>query len=749
MKTSSNKILLFIVLGVILIGVIALIVYFVSANDKYTHQRNKYNTNPPNNVMKLSTVFNNLKQTGPRNKYNANPSNNVMKLSTVFNNLKQTDPGLVKENYKYLKFLGTGYDLSKQNFNDIKNIGKPVIIIPQIYDEEITNKTYIIDGDGTGSLDDQSGTSTSIKDFRESLVYGGSLEADASGFGASCKIDGSLKIGKDISGVKSVTTIYKKSQFDSGNFSISTNSYPQYVNPEFVKDLTFLLSVDRPRLVSASFPSQLDWSLYRSFLNKYGSHIITQVNFGAYFEIRYSCADETNNTVSDLDASGCISGNAKGESYTVAGEVCNQTQMNEKDKRRSMNIVRTVVCKGGDDATRAELITINPGMLKANEDVTSWILDFGTKEHTLKFYKNYYYMDGIPITSDKGGRNGNKLTYIITDNLGVMKYSFDFDNINKITSGYQELAGLQNNLKNTPITPTFEIKNYYENLRTQFFQTAKTRPGFTNFVFKPIWDILGSVAGEGVDTDRLERVSANLQECFNTTASNNSVNFTSGMNLKFKNLYYNRCIGEGQDGNLYLKNCKDVQKGFLTGDEKLKYGSDNTKCLTHLGSYGSNIYLSQCDDQNISQRWGTTGDLRLKPKSLGDRFCIDADQSSGRIVLNDCYDIDSQRFDFIRNIIDGGPSPPASGYLKNWTFGDDTVLSLDSSFNFYLGNTKLVYGRNVNWLSDSQLDIPNNYLNLNLKSGKIQFTGDLVKSADFTDGSKFNDVNYTISLDNK
>jgi hypothetical protein len=260
-------------------------------------------------------------------------------------------------------------------------------------------------------------------------------------------------------------------------------------------------------------------------------------------------------------------------------------------------------------------------------------------------YDDTYFINDSPIPEK---RSGNQLTY--KPNLNT-SCTITFDGADNIIAGAKvSNEGGSTDIKtliNTPLKPTLLLSMYYENLKTKFFDTAKTRPGFNNFVFKPIWEVINNVIDliPNTNTEYRQRVLDNLKNCFESTASNEQVDFTDGQNLKFKNLYYNTCIDVGANGNLYLKNCNEV-KGFLTGQELLKYDSDNTKCLYHPGSYGSNISLSNCDN-NMGQRWGTSLDLRLKPKGIGD-MCIDVDQSTGKLVLNDCYDIDSQRFDFIR-----------------------------------------------------------------------------------------------------
>ena len=119
-------------------------------------------------------------------------------------------------------------------------------------------------------------------------------------------------------------------------------------NSEFISDFKRLpVKITKPEINS-------EWQPFYRFLNKWGSHIMTQIIFGSKIERWESCLDAGNISKNELEAKACLE--FSGPTSDITADMCSKYTKDEKEKSKSIETNRNTIILGGTRKTRESFI---------------------------------------------------------------------------------------------------------------------------------------------------------------------------------------------------------------------------------------------------------------------------------------------------------------------------------------------------------------------------------------------------------
>jgi len=161
----------------------------------------------------------------------------------------------------------------------------------------------------------------------------------------------SATTGYDTTNTFNIQTVYQDIKQISGIVTLERNS----VCTERMRlDDDVRRDFENLPVVVAEPDKENSWLAYNNFLGKYGSHIITKIQYGSRFIYSESTTDESEDLVKNLEIKTCISANKD------LVEVCNKYTEEEIKKASKFNSNARRFVVGGSAATNRKLFVAEP-----------------------------------------------------------------------------------------------------------------------------------------------------------------------------------------------------------------------------------------------------------------------------------------------------------------------------------------------------------------------------------------------------
>jgi hypothetical protein len=670
MKKNSTKIL-YILLIIFIIGIsIFIFIKLRKKSDKYTIPKSLKSSLKQKHSFKTVNSFN--KFTLSQNRLKQNTEN--------FNTCLDTIPNF----YSYLGFLGKGYNLYKQDINNIKTIGKSTL------DIEYTDYTAInINVDLLGPYTTVNTATYKItSSLTDAIKQDFAGEGKASfGEGVSTKTNASLIIGKEITENTQFSTfrIYNENSYSTA--SIPTNRYSALVNKNMLDDIKMLANM-LADILNKDPNGNIDNMYYESFISKYGSHFINQINFGSKIDYWLSITSSETSNEDTLEVGMCLEGGYMKDKSKYSGGLDVKTEQTDKTVLSNSNVIRIVDVRGGSTNLRADLISSSSITLKQISDFIS-----------------------------SGFTYPSKTKFLFTPIWELIKSHLTITDKNDAYN-YCSLKGLndsQNNKrKDNCIYLTFADKlKYYYNSKA-------------NSTISDITDtfLLNSFNNQCVDLNSSDGNALYLKPC-------------EQVNTKFNGNIYDNILISGTNNCLQSENdaifgakiiannngCNNSENKtkmwkYDTTDNSIKWKEDNNMCLESIidfkidetgeqtfGPDNGRLTLNNCNGTSM-QQWNFTNDVSKTLPPLPNnndtptpdkKYCKSWDirtlngttynlyLSPNNIYYLNYYPCSS------KYVIQGGPICPYNGYYQ-WTLNDGVktdILKLDIYGTMYMNDIML------------------------------------------------------------
>ena len=118
-------------------------------------------------------------------------------------------------------------------------------------------------------------------------------------------------------------------------------------NPEFISDFRRLpIKISKPEINS-------EWQPFYKFLNKWGSHVMTQITFGSRLEHWESCLDSGNISNKELEAKACLE--ISGPISEITADICSNYTKDEKEKALKLETNKITIIIGGTREIREKI----------------------------------------------------------------------------------------------------------------------------------------------------------------------------------------------------------------------------------------------------------------------------------------------------------------------------------------------------------------------------------------------------------
>ena len=656
MKKNSSKIL-YILLIIFIIGIsIFIFIKVKGKSDKYTIQKSlkqKHSFKPVNSFNKFILSQNKLKE---------NTSNFQKCLDTIPNF------------YSYLGFLGKGYNLYKESIDNIKTIGKSTL--------NIDYRNYNVMNINVDMLGPNTTVQTTFYDKRTKITdsFKNSIDASASYKGAvSAKVNASLIIGKEYTTETEYNSVKIYNSNTYASVSIPNDRYTYLTNMNMLEDIKLLSD-----MIAKTQDGNIDDDYYKLFISKYGSHFITQINFGSSFNYWLTVTSSKTTDESTLKAAMQLQG---GYMRTQCG-LNTEIDTDEKRTVTESNVIKVVDVRGGSPYLRGELIS-SPSI---TSEIIGRFVSSGFSYPSKTSFVFYPVWDLIR----------NKI--IPTNSCSLI--GLNNSNSNKVPCPYNTFAD--------------KLENYYDKLTN-----ADILPTDDNF-------LVSQFNNQCVALNSSKNNELYLEPCENSYTQ------------KFHgNDYYNIMIG-GSDNCLQSEHdatfgskiiasntdCGVEQKYAKTWkydgkDNSIKWGADESMCLeniidfkydkqnktTTFGPYNDKLTLNRCNGSSM-QKWNFTNDISTTLPPLpnnnetptpSDNYCklwniltLSEDRKSttyfslylspdNQYYIN--YNLCETRW-----VVSGGPEIPNNGY-NLWSLNNNDavkdILKLDYNGIMYMNDIEL------------------------------------------------------------
>ena len=123
------------------------------------------------------------------------------------------------------------------------------------------------------------------------------------------------------------------------------------VNEEFLSDFKKLpVQINNPE-------KNIEWQSFNSFLNKWGSHVMTQIMFGSRFEHWESCINSNEDIQKSLAIKACLAIDGPAAEITlITANACSKYNSEEIKQAMKIETNQNTVIVGGTSKTRKDLI---------------------------------------------------------------------------------------------------------------------------------------------------------------------------------------------------------------------------------------------------------------------------------------------------------------------------------------------------------------------------------------------------------
>jgi len=583
MKKSSSKFLYILLLIIFIIGIsIFIFIKVKGKSDKYIIPKSLKSSLTQKHSFKPVNSFN--KFTLSQNKLKENISNFQKCLDTIPNF------------YSYLGFLGKGYNLYKQNINNIKNIGKSTL--------DIDYRNYNV----SNILVTMLGTQTTLDAFYYSETkkietsIETSIDANAGykGAGVSAKIDTSLIIGKESTSevLYSSVVVNQINQYSSA--SIPTDRYTYLASMNMLQDIKLLTDM-LANVLDTDPNGNIDNMYYELFISKYGSHFINQVNFGASLNYWLTVTDSKQKNEDTLTVAMSLQGGYMKNKAAISGEI----STSQKNTVTESNVIRVVDIRGGSPYSRAELIS-SPSI---TEDIIGSFIE-------------------------SGSRYPSKTSFIFTPVWELIK---------KLVTNDCSLVGLNNSRYDKRPCPYTQfadnLLNYYDNL-SKMDSDIPTNDKFLINQFNNQCVALNSSKNNEL---YLEPCQNNYKQKFRRNDYNNIMigGTDNCLQSEYDATFGSKIIASNSDCGVEQKYAKMWK--YDGEDNSIKWKADNSMCLeniidfkydkqnktTTFGPYNDKLTLNRCNGSSM-QKWNFTNDISTtlpplpnnnKTPTPSDKYC--------------------------------------------------------------------------------------------------------------------------------
>ena len=204
---------------------------------------------------------------------------------------------------------------------------------------------------------------------------------------------------------------------------VSNDSVNNYINPLFIADVNLLITSVNDKDITTQY--DYDWYLFDVFTKKWGTHIVTGVEYGSSYQKIYCLASETEDTWETLEASLQIQGKFPGIDVKVKSTITIET----RTKIQNVEIIETDYILGGDAISVAGILM----PISGDDDGTNWHNRVSNFVNSSKI--NNGILDNIILRIDDlitnistcKNPNGNYMYNAVkyTDFAGKLKYYYE------------------------------------------------------------------------------------------------------------------------------------------------------------------------------------------------------------------------------------------------------------------------------------------------------------------------------------
>ena len=554
MKKNNNIKYIIVLIILAIVGIIIFLIarYKKKDNFEYTTKTPSYNyltTTPSYNKLTTKLPF--------KNKLKLGDSISTNNISVCI----QTIPNFIS----YLSYLGKGYDLSKENFNDIKTIGKSILVLPK-NESQITDELLAVNNNGSTILSYK--ISEDTKEFFESIGLNTTFDMSAKSATVSAKLEASLKTGKEITKDTYVKgyKMYQNSVYK--NVVINTNIYQNLISNDFKNDIEFIISQ-----TNIEQPSDADWEFYDLFLEKYGSHMINSIQFGTKFN--YTLTISSNKEIQKTTLLAAMSfegGIVAGQGKKAGAKLESEYSEAEKTELSNSNTSSSFEVYGGSPEAVSNLLT---GDI-SEQNISTFI--------------------------SSGDNNPAKTNFGFVAIWDLLSTNHLLEENNGICSWKTKTKFYQNNLKAAG-SSTCRYTQFGKNLEKYYESklTSNEIPKEDRYIVNQFNNKCISLTND----DKLILKDCNAQtQQFKGNTSNNI-------------MYGTKCIQTEKDASFGAsilvdgKDCGDINKlakGWKWNDDKtIRWNNDSSLCLDAIVDSSSTLngmlIVNNCNG-SVTQQWG-------------------------------------------------------------------------------------------------------------------------------------------------
>jgi hypothetical protein len=663
MKKNSSK-FLYILLIIFIIGIsIFIFIKVKGKSDKYTIPKSLKSSLIQKHSFKPVNSFN--KFTLSQNKLKENLTNFQKCLNTIPNF------------YSYLGFLGKGYNLYKESIDNIKIIGKSTLDI-DYRNYNVSNIIVDMPGENTTVNTLYYGKDTSITaSFRDSISTSASYKG-----AVSAKVDASLIIGKEYTSETKYSSMKIYNSNTYGSARIPTDRYADLTNMNMLEDIKLISD-----MIAKTQDGIIDDIYYKLFISKYGSHFITQINFGSSFNYWLTVTSSKTSDEETLQVAMKLQGGYAG----IQSSANTTLSTDEKKTVAESNLIKVVDVRGGSPYSRGELIS--------SSTITGEIIDRFVRsaskypsKTSFIFYPVWDLIRNMIIPTDScslTGLNNSDLT--------------------KIPCPYNTFAQ--------------KLENYYDNLSNADSNILPTNDNFLVSQFNNKCIALNSSTNNELYLEPCE--NSYSQKFHGNTYQNIMIGGTDNcLQSQSDATFGSKIIASNSDCGVDQKFAKMWE--YDGENNSIKWRADDSMCLeniidfkydkssnkTTFGPYNDKLTLNRCNGSSM-QKWNFTNDVSTTLPPLpnnndiptpSDKYCkfwdIRTKSPDGNTITT--YNLylspDNKYYlnyypcssDFF---IQGGPVKPSNGYYQ-WILDDGVktppdILKLDYDGIMYMNDIEL------------------------------------------------------------